>query len=392
MRRISALFIAVASLCAAGPLAVISVDGLDYRYLRDADRLGLKIPNMRRLMAEGASAQGVVGVWPTITWPSHTTMITGVRPDQHGILGNRRPKSEGGEYYWSAALLKSRTLWQAAHDRRLKTAAITWPVTADADIDYDLPEYFLRRNGGEMDLEGISQKATPGLIAAITAMFPSFPREWIDDRARALATIYLLRTRHPDLLLLHFVDHDSEAHDMGPYTREANATLEYTDELIGQILAAMPAEYTVALVSDHGFDRVDRIVNLRAAVQGEVTPLGGIVTTRDPAVAASLRAVRNQPKFGIGREIPHDELIRYAPALKDVVAAFEPADHVMFGPGDKDLITESREKGEHGFWPRRADYRSVFVLRGPGIRPERLGEIEMIGIAGRLAKILGVTL
>ena len=186
--------------------------------------------------------------------------------------------------------------------------------------------------------------------------------------------MYLLRTRHPDLLLLHLVDHDSEAHDMGPYTREANATLEYTDELIGQILAAMPADYTVALVSDHGFERVDHIVNLHAAVKGDLTPLGGIVTTRDPAVAESLRALRNRPEYGIGREIPHEELMRYAPEMKDVRAAFEPAEHVMFGPGDKDLTAQPREKGEHGFWPRRADYRSVFVLRGPGVRPENLAK------------------
>ena len=59
---------------------------------------------MRRLLKTGSYANGVVGVWPTITWPSHTTLLTGVRPDQHGILGNRRPKSEGGDYYWNVDL------------------------------------------------------------------------------------------------------------------------------------------------------------------------------------------------------------------------------------------------------------------------------------------------
>src|SRR5678816_4397143 len=73
---------------AAHRLLVISVDGLDWRYLRDRDALGLKIPNLRKLMAKSQIADGVVGVWPTITWPSHTTMLTGLRPDQHGILGN----------------------------------------------------------------------------------------------------------------------------------------------------------------------------------------------------------------------------------------------------------------------------------------------------------------
>ena len=65
----------------AEPLLVLSVDGLDWRYLRDANQLGLKIPNLRRLMSDGEVTQGVIGVYPTVTWPSHTSMITGVRPD-----------------------------------------------------------------------------------------------------------------------------------------------------------------------------------------------------------------------------------------------------------------------------------------------------------------------
>ena len=78
----------------AAPLLVISIDGLDYRYLRDADQLGLKIPNLRRVMAQGEVADGVVGVFPTVTWPSHTTLITGVAPRVHGIRGNRRPRAD----------------------------------------------------------------------------------------------------------------------------------------------------------------------------------------------------------------------------------------------------------------------------------------------------------
>jgi len=103
------------SLTAAQPLAVISVDGLDNRYLADADALHLKIPNLRRLMGEGEVSEGVLGVVPTITWPSYTTLITGVDPVVHGILSNRRPKSEGGDYPWSASLIKAPTLLTAAH-------------------------------------------------------------------------------------------------------------------------------------------------------------------------------------------------------------------------------------------------------------------------------------
>jgi predicted AlkP superfamily pyrophosphatase or phosphodiesterase len=151
-----------------GPqLLIISVDGLDYRYLRDADKLGLQIPSLRRLLREGEVFDGIEGVMPTVTWPSHTTIISGVAPFDHGILNNRRPKAEGGDYYWDVSLLRVKTLWHAARDAGLKTAAITWPVTVGATIDFNLPEYFQRRQGGAMDLRSIESKATPGLVEKI---------------------------------------------------------------------------------------------------------------------------------------------------------------------------------------------------------------------------------
>src|SRR4030095_12402362 len=86
----------------AQPLLVVSVDGLDNRYLRDRDQMGVKIPHIRRLIKEGQWSEGVIGVVPTITWPSHTTIITGVEPRVHGILSNRKP---GGDYPWNVSEL-----------------------------------------------------------------------------------------------------------------------------------------------------------------------------------------------------------------------------------------------------------------------------------------------
>lgn len=378
-------------------LLVISVDGLDYRYLRDCDKLKLRIPNMRRMMREGEVTEGIIGVFPTVTWPSHTTLVTGVTPAEHGILGNRRPKSEGGDYYWDASLLKAKTLWQAAHDAGLKTAAVTWPVTVTRQIDYNLPEYFQKRNGGAMDLPSIETKATPGLVDKITASYPSFPQEWMDDRTRMLATIYLLEHAHPDLLLLHLVDHDAQAHETGPFAREANAVVELTDEYIGRILRAVPSNMVVALVSDHGFERADKVVNInvllrRENIGGEVNSAFGLLTTKDAGAAAYLRrAAREHPEYGIGREIPNEELAQYAPRLKDALAAFEPAEHYLFGPATEgELFTAPQEKGVHGLWPNRADYRSSLVLWGAGVRARHLPPATMLTIAPRFARILGI--
>jgi predicted AlkP superfamily pyrophosphatase or phosphodiesterase len=382
----------VAAPLGANPLLVISVDGLDYRYLRDADQLGMRIPHMRRLMTEGASAAGVIGVVPTVTWPSHTTLISGVPPHAHGILSNRRPKSDGGEYYWSATLLKARTLLNILREKQMKTAAVTWPVTVDAPVDYNLPEYFQGRNGGAMDLPSIESKGTPGLVKEISEIFPSFAQYWMNDRTRALATIYILETKKPDLLLLHFVDHDSEAHEHGPFTREAKAVLEYTDELIGDIIRAMPKEMVVALVSDHGFERIDNVVNLRMLRDDKVSITSSLLIAHNAAAAAKIRKLRTNPKLGIGREIPVAECKDMSTMCEDAVALWEPREHFAFSPGDSgtEMYSKPPGKGMHGLWPTRPNYRSVFVLWGPGIQAGKLPEMNMIDIAARFAEVLGV--
>ncbi|MFN0119198.1 MAG: ectonucleotide pyrophosphatase/phosphodiesterase, partial [Blastocatellia bacterium] len=377
------------------PLLVISVDGMDYRYLRDADRLGLKIPNLRRLMREGALTEGVTGVFPTVTWPSHTTMITGVTPAMHGIRGNRRPKEEGGDYYWDVSLLKTKTLWQAARAAGLKTAAITWPVTVGAAIDYNLPEYFQGRNGGAMDLKSIEAKATPGLVDKIARVYPSFAQEWMNDRTRALATMYLLQHEKPDLILLHLVDLDAEAHHNGPFTREANAVLEYTDELIGQILAVTPRDMVVAVVSDHGFERIDAVIDLsqamaREGVTGTVDMRQGYALTRDEAVALWMRAAGRAGRQGVGREIPEGEIREFTPELAGFMV-FESAEHHLFGPAAKgELQAKPAETGVHGLWPGRRDYAASLILWGKGIRPGRAPRVSMTSLAARFAGLMGL--
>jgi predicted AlkP superfamily pyrophosphatase or phosphodiesterase len=403
MRSLAVAFLflgcAISGVSAQPPhkLLVVSVDGLDWRYLRNRDAMGLAIPNLRRLLRQGQVAQGVIGVFPTITWPSHTSLITGARPDQHGIMGNRRPQSQGGDYYWTSDLLHVPPLWQCAADHGLTTAAITWPVTVNNTITYDLPEYFKRRNGGSMDLDSIASKATPGLVEAITKMYPSFAQQWMDDRTRTQAVLYLLRIKRPHLILLHLVDLDSEAHDQGPFDKNANAILERSDELIGDMLKALPPDYDFALVSDHGFERVDNIANLpvllgQAGITGDIRPMGGVAATGDDAVATYLRGMSAKHEQGIGREVPRAEILQYAPPLKDSVAVFEPMDHFLFGAGKTGpYLTPPQEKGDHGFWPTRFDYRSVFLLYGPGVKAGSLPEIQMIDIEAKLASLLGMT-
>jgi type I phosphodiesterase/nucleotide pyrophosphatase len=347
------------------------VDGLDHRYLSRRDEFGLKIPNLRRLIREGTWADGVVGEVPTITWPSHTTMLTGVPPAVHGIQKNQ---------VWDYSSIKVKTLWDDLRSSGRSTAAITWPVTVGAPIDWNLPEYFEKRQGGSMDLAAIAKKATPGLIDAISARYPSFPQQWMDDRTRTLAALYLIAEKHPAFLAIHLVELDAEEHETRPFSQASKAILEYTDELIGRMLTVLPKDAVLVLVSDHGFVSVEKTVHPSV---GKVTPF--LLSTSDAAEMAELERLRQDPANGIGRRIPSEEWRRFLPGEREPLAAYEPADLYLFSPAP----TEGRygkpyEIGTHGLWPGRPDYRSVFLMWGAGVQPGRLPEISQVDIYGRL--------
>src|SRR5580704_13430426 len=124
-------------------LVVISIDGLRPDYVTAADAHGAKVPNLRRFMKEGTYADGVTGVVPTVTYPSHTTLVTGVWPATHGILANTTfdplQKNYQG-WYWYAEDIRVPTLWDAAGQAGRSTASVQWPVTVGAKITWDIPE------------------------------------------------------------------------------------------------------------------------------------------------------------------------------------------------------------------------------------------------------------
>jgi predicted AlkP superfamily pyrophosphatase or phosphodiesterase len=372
------IFLAFSGWLQAQPhMVVLSVDGLDHRYLRDCDKLGLKIPNLRRLMREGEWADGVLGEVPTITWPLHTTMLTGVPPAIHGIEQNQR---------WEYSLIKVKTLWDDLQSNKRTSAAVTWPVTVNAPITWNVPEYFEKRQSGGMDLAAIRKKATPGLLDEIAAAFPSFAQQWVDDRTRTLAAVFILRQKRPDFLAIHLVDLDAEEHETRPFSAASKAILEYTDELIGQIIAAMPKDTALALVSDHGFVPVDKTVH---PPNGTVTPF--MVSANDAETATKLEQLRGDPANGIGRRISSAEWKRFQPGKPEPVAAYEPADSFEFSPQPtQGRYGEPPEIGVHGLWPGHPDYRSVFILWGPGIKARKTPEISMVEIYPRLKRILSL--
>ena len=398
MKKILAAWLAASCLLAtpafAHKLFLLSVDGLDWRYLRDRDAMALKIPNFRKIMARSLVADGVTGVWPTVTWPSHTSMLTGVPPDIHGILANAGGPPDPALSYWSFIKIKAPTLTQCLATQGKTIGAVNWPVTVNAPINWNLPEVYARRSGDSSDMETVDKFGTAGLVAEVTKADPSFNEEWLDDRARAIATEYILKTKKPDLMLLHLAELDSQQHEEGPFTPHDRAVIERSDALIGDILKVLPKDYDLALVSDHGFEALDHMAALKVmaaadGISGPITIAAGMVSTSDQTVAGWLRGLSG--KGDVGREIAHDELVKYAPNSASAVAAFEPMPHVMFSnAASGDAHPKPGEKGNHGFWPTRPDYHSIFLLSGPGVKPGKLPTIEMVSLESLLQAALEI--
>src|SRR5579883_2993360 len=150
---------------AAPLLVVISIDGLRPDYITHADEHGAKVPELRSFLKQGSYADGVVGVLPTVTYPSHTTLITGVWPAKHGIYANTlfAPLDKAKmAWYWFAEDLKVPTLYNAAMAAGRTTAAIQWPVTVGAKVTWNIPEVW--RAADENDIKWVRATATPGLL------------------------------------------------------------------------------------------------------------------------------------------------------------------------------------------------------------------------------------
>jgi predicted AlkP superfamily pyrophosphatase or phosphodiesterase len=429
MRRMTLLSLALlgAPMAAqAAPVLMISLDGLRPGDVLEADRRGLKIPTLRRLAAEGATASGVRNALPAVTYPNHTTLITGVWPARHGIANNPTfdplQRNLAG-WYWYAHDIQVPTLWDAVHDSGGKVASLSWPVSVGtAAIDYNVPEYW--RAHIPEDLKLVRALATPGLVEELEQRtgltLAEADGETVEvDVGRTRFAAALIAQKHPQFTTVHLRGLDHIEHGFGPGSPEAKAALETLDAAVGTLIAAArkaEPDLVVALVSDHGFAPVAHDVNLIAPfVQaGLITLDGGKVKTwqaepwggasvavvlANPAdaavkarVAALLGDLAARPELGIAQVADAAGIARLggtpmASFWVDFKSGYEMGQDPAAPP-----VSPGSVKGTHGYFPTHPEMRATFILAGPGIARRSLGEIDMRDIAPTLAKVLNVSL
>ena len=267
-------------------VVLISIDGMRPDYITNPKSCPAPFPTLQRFLTEGTYADGVTGVLPTITYPSHTTLVTGVEPARHGIWGNTTfdPTwtSQSG-WYWYAEDITADTLWDAAARKGLITASVGWPVTVgQRNIRYNIPEYW--RAGNTEDRKLQRALSTAELYDAVVPQLRSIQLTegayLATDKAFADAAIFAIVNKHARFVTLHMGTLDEEQHAHSPFSPQACQTLAELDKQVGRVeqaaLAANP-EAVVAVVSDHGFVRTDHRVNLEVPFIK-----AGLITGRRP--------------------------------------------------------------------------------------------------------------
>lgn len=424
----AALLTLAATPVPAQSLLLVSIDAMGPDYVFKADEMGLKVPNLRRFLTEGSYARGVRGVVPTVTCPSHATIVTGVTPAKHGITGNDPLVTDGFSSILCtfASDIKADALYDAANRAGIDTGSVGWLNTAGSpNIRYNLP--FTDPYSSEISVKFQEAMARPdGLLTELQTKLGSYyqgSKEAGSDTRLRFATEIINRFQ-PGFMMFHTVSLDSAAHANGPWSDEAKHSIEHEDAILGQIVKtalAKDPDAVVAVVSDHGQMPYTRSLNINIAfIEAgliELEPLqpgrafvvkdwkakrwGDAILLKDPADAGSVARVREvlgrlaaDPANGIERILEGTqvrELGGYPGA--SFVLAMKPGTVIGGAYIGEKLVTYPATRGTHGYLPETSGMNASFLIKGKGIKAgQDLGIVDMRQIAPTLAQALGITL
>lgn len=364
---------------APAPVLLVSIDGFRADYLE----LGIT-PNLARVAREGVRAAWLNPAYPTLTFPNHYTMVTGLRPDRHGIVQNTMRDPALGTFKLSdrAAVGESRwwggePLWVGAQKASLATATLFWP-------------------GSEAPIQGVR----PTRWHAFDHDMPLSTRVdtvvgWLREDAAT----------RPRFATLYFDTLDYTSHDFGPDSEQAHAAIREVDAAIGRLLDGLAAgalldTVNVVIVSDHG---------MAAVLPGQAIAIEDMVASRDAAVVTHGQSLGFAPLPGreqaaearlLGRhahyqcwrkgELPARWHYGRHPRVPAIVCQMDEGWDAM-PRASLAKRPAGATRGSHGFDPALPSMRAIFLARGPAFRSgAQLPAFDNVNVYPLLAQLVGI--
>lgn len=339
------------------PLLLISIDGFRADYLqRDLT------PTLAALAAAGVRAQAMQPSFPSLTFPNHYTLVTGLRPDHHGIVGNTMFDAELGKFslgnraavadgrWWAEA----EPIWVTADKQGLKTATMFWPGS-EAEIHGHRPDHW----------RPFDAKVTP------------------DQRVdQVLAWLDLPAGQRPDFLTLYFDDVDHAGHESGPDSPQVDTALRTVDSALARLVDGLKARglYTrvnLIIVSDHGMAptpadqvvRMDQVIDLDRVQVVSMGILAGFIPKPGHAAEVAAKLLQPHPHMQCWNKADIPARFHYGrnPRVPPLVCLANVGWQIS-STGYLAARKRPMTRGEHGYDNASPLMRALFIAHGPAFR------------------------
>ncbi|MGV8940890.1 MAG: ectonucleotide pyrophosphatase/phosphodiesterase [Lysobacter sp.] len=362
------------------PVLLVSIDGFRADYLE----LGIT-PNLTRLSVEGVQAEWMNPSFPSLTFPNHYSIVTGLRPDHHGIvhntmrdaelgnfsLGNREAVSNGS--WWEASM----PVWVSVENAGLPAATLFWPGT-EAAI------------GGVQATRWLPFDAAMPDEARVDTVLG-----WLAEPA----------TTRPRFATLYFEALDTASHNHGPDSAQARAAIRQVDAMIGRLLDGLDArglasQINLVVVSDHGmatvapdhFVVIEDMVNPEDAKMVTAGQLVGFAPTPGRTLAAEAQLLGAHEHYDCWRKGELPERWHYGshPRVPPIVCQM----HEGWDALRSNWVasrSDTASRGSHGYDPALPSMRAIFLARGPAFREHaRVPAFDNVDVYPLLMKLIGL--
>ena len=409
---------------------VISLDAVgnqDLEYMKT-------LPNFRAFFGEAALCDRVESVYPSLTYPAHTSILTGRMPVHHGICNNTKlqPGRERPDWIYQRKYIKSTTLWDEARKKKISTAALLWPVAGRSGVPYCVPEVMVTRRWQTQILVNAINGAIRyqlDLNRRFGHLRDGIRQPALDDFIHASA-LYTIRKYNPSLFFLHLTDVDTNRHIYGVNHPKAREALERHDRRLGELLQALREtgdmeKTAVFLLGDHYQKDARRIAFVNYALhreglidakEGKVKSWRAVAKScdgscyvylhpmakKDPSLAVRvegiIRRLAEREDFGIGRVFSAEEAASLG-ADPDCFLMLEARDGWYFlddwrqeqRPVEEEKAHKMR--GTHGYLPDAEGYGTFFAAAGCGIRAVTVNrKIHLWDEGVTIAELMGLSL
>jgi len=360
---------------------LISMDGFRWDYVYR----GIT-PNLNKLKDEGVHALSLRPSFPTKTFPNHYSIITGMYPENHGIIFNSFTNIFTGETYRIGDTISTReskwykgeAFWETANRNNLKTASFFW-VGSEQNITYKQPTYFHRYDSKISFVDRVE-----GII------------KWLQ----------LPEKDRPHFITLYFEEPDSKGHSFGPNAPETNAAIALVDSVLGVLIDEfkkinMEDKVNIIVVSDHGMTEIsdDRIVNIEEFLKGYNCRFYGMGTSimidppQDKIEEVYQILKKNKKHFRVYKKdnIPGFYHFSNNPFILPIIVIADLGWQLV----TNDYFKQPRKytmKGDHGYEKDQIDMHGIFIAKGPLFKSHyTTGTLWNIDIYPLLCKIFNIT-